>query len=556
MKAKLPAHPSLDFRVLFESVPGLYLVLDSAFIIVAASNEYLRATMTRREDVIGRDVFDIFPDNPDDAVTKGEHNVRASFNRVLKDRLTDVLPLQKYDIKGPDGHYVERYWSPTNSPVLDEKGDVAYIIHRVEDVTEFVKLKHQSGDKPSGQEYEIYSQSQKVAATNEKLYRELGERELLTESHRKREILFQTHLRAVVDHALDGLISIDARGNVESFNPACECIFGYEAGEVIGKNIKMLMPEPYHTEHDGYLAHYHGTGEARIIGTAGREVRGRRKDGSIFPIDLSVSAFELEDGKHFSGTLRDITVRKKAENEMEMLVQKLTESNTELERFAYICSHDLQEPLRMISNFSQRLESHLAGALDDKARHYMKYVTDGAAHARQLIGDILNYARLDNDAELLADVDGQRVLDDVLQDLSVRIQETGAHISQDLLPVVHIQPTHLRQLLQNLIANALKFCAEKPRIHIGVTRESDCWRFCVRDNGIGIAPEHQGKLFAIFQRLHNRDQYPGTGIGLAVCKKVTQKYSGKIWVESVPGEGSTFFFTLPCRKIADMEVAA
>jgi two-component system sensor histidine kinase/response regulator len=233
---------------------------------------------------------------------------------------------------------------------------------------------------------------------------------------------------------------------------------------------------------------------------------------------------------------------------LELSVNKLLESNCELERFAYICSHDLQEPLRMIGNFTRRLQQHLGDTLDAKGRSYMQFMTEGAARARQLIADVLDYARVEQADALLVPVDSSEVLRDVLHDLSASIEERGATIRYDALPVLHMQPTHLRQLLQNLIGNAIKFCKGPPHVEVRAERDGSLWRFAVKDNGIGIAPEHLPRMFTIFQRLHHRDAYPGTGIGLAVCKKVTQKYGGTIWVESVPGQGSTFFFTLAATE--------
>ena len=277
------------------------------------------------------------------------------------------------------------------------------------------------------------------------------------------------------------------------------------------------------------------------------QYRLRRKDGSYMWIQAKGQAVwdENDIAVRMVGSIEDITWRKEAEVERERMINKLTESNSELERFAYICSHDLQEPLRMISSFTQRLEQHLGVLLDDRGRHYMHYVTEGAQQARKLISDVLNYARVDHEPELLSNIDSNQVLVSVLQDLSARIEETGAVVTYDPLPEVHMQPTHLRQLLQNIIGNALKFCTQEPKIHVYATRDGTYWCFSVRDNGIGIAAAHLDKIFWIFQRLHSRDRYPGTGIGLALCKKLTQKYGGKIWLESMPGVGSTFFFTLP-----------
>lgn len=235
---------------------------------------------------------------------------------------------------------------------------------------------------------------------------------------------------------------------------------------------------------------------------------------------------------------------------LELSVSKLLESNSELERFAYVCSHDLQEPLRMIGNFTRRLQQHLGDTLDAKGRSYMQFVTEGAARARQLIADVLDYARVEQADAMPVPVDSTQVLKDVLHDLGTSIEERGATVRYDALPVLHMQPTHLRQLLQNLIGNAIKFCKGPPHVQVSAERDGAMWRFAVKDNGIGIAPEHMARMFTIFQRLHHRDEYAGTGIGLAVCKKVVQKYGGSIWVESVPGQGSTFFFTLAAAENA------
>ena len=287
------------------------------------------------------------------------------------------------------------------------------------------------------------------------------------------------------------------------------------------------------------------------------EYRLRRKDGSYVWIHAKGQAVwdDKGDATRMVGSIEDITDRRHAQTERDNMISKLTQSNSELERFAYVCSHDLQEPLRMISNFSERLEKHLGQELDEKGQHYMKYIMDGAGQARQLISDVLNYARVDHEAEHLDNIDAERTLTGVLRDLSARIEETGANITHDALPQVHMQPTHLRQILQNLIGNALKFCSQKPHIHVGAIQDGGMWRFFVRDNGIGIASEHLEKIFYIFQRLHSREKYPGTGIGLALCKKVTQKYGGQIWVESMPGKGSTFYFTLPPETNARSEAA-
>lgn len=353
-------------------------------------------------------------------------------------------------------------------------------------------------------------------------------------------------LRAIVENAVDGLITIDAEGRIESFNVACERIFGYNASEVIGCNIKMLMPLRYSREHDGYLRNYRTTRQAKIIGT-GREVAGLRKDGSEFPIDLSVSEIFVDGKQLFSGILRDITYRKALEEEKEELIRQLHQSNTHLEQFAYICSHDLQEPLRMISNFTQRLEKHLGDEhLDGKARHYMQYIVNGSTNARALINDVLQLARIGNETRRLEVVDCEEVLATVVHNLRERIKENNVQITHDGLPSVQAHFTYVVQIFQNLISNAIKFHnGEQPAIHISAKKSGSQWQLSIKDNGIGIAPEHQQKVFQIFQRLHSRAAYPGTGIGLTIVQRIIQQYDGEIWLESVAGKGTTFYFTLP-----------
>jgi PAS domain S-box-containing protein len=299
--------PAPDFRTLFESAPGLYLVLTPDFTIVAASDAYLRATKTRREAILGRNVFDVFPENPDDPTATGVRNLfRASVERVLRDRTADAMPVQKYDIRRPDeegGGFEERYWSPVNSPVSDGRGGVAYVIHRVEDVTEFVRLSQRGGP---GRIEALRIRAERMAAEVFLRQRELDEAKRASEAR----------TRAVLDAAVDAIITIDERGLIDSVNPATERLFGYPAAEVIGRNVNVLMPPPYRDEHDGYLANYRATGQKKIIGV-GREVVGRRKDGTTFPMHLAVSELKLGDRRMFTGIARDITELKRAVQQLQ-----------------------------------------------------------------------------------------------------------------------------------------------------------------------------------------------------------------------------------------------
>lgn len=345
--------------------------------------------------------------------------------------------------------------------------------------------------------------------------------------------------RAVLDNTVDGIITIDQFGIVESYNKACERIFGYSPDEVIGQNIKMLMPDPYHSEHDTYLKNYNDTGHKTIIGV-GREVRGKRKDGSTFPLDLSVSEVTVQGRKLYTGITRDITVRKQAEDE-------IMRSNEELERFAYIASHDLQEPLRMVANFTTLLNDEYREKFDEQAGQYMNFITGAAKRMQALVSDLLEYSRVGYEDAGATEIDAQALAELAVENLSEIINDTDAKVSINQLPIVHANPVRFSRLLQNLIGNGIKYRTKDrtPKIEVNVREQDNEWVFCVSDNGIGIKEEYLEQIFVIFKRLHGKDEYSGTGIGLAVCQKIVQNFNGKIWAESKYGHGTEFYFTIP-----------
>jgi PAS domain S-box-containing protein len=246
------------------------------------------------------------------------------------------------------------------------------------------------------------------------------------------------------------------------------------------------------------------------------------------------------------GGSHDITARKEAEDALDNLAQDLARSNAELEQFAYVVSHDLQEPLRMVASYVDLISERYAGELDEKAKEFMSYAVDGAHRMQQMINDLLSYSRVSTRGKPFVGVDCNEVLDRALSNLQVRIEKTGAEVTWGDLPTVAGDESQLCQVLQNLIANAIKFRGEEtPRVHVDAEKQGENWEFSVRDNGIGIDPDDAERIFVIFRRLHDRDEYAGTGIGLAICKKIVERHGGQIWVESQPGEGATFYFTLP-----------
>lgn len=483
----------------------------------------------------------------------------------------------------------------------------------------------------------------------------------------------ETRLRTTVNSIVDGLITIDQNGIIQSFNPSCEKIFDYKEKDMIGQNVKVLMPPPYQAEHDQYLKNYKTTGVKKIIGI-GRQVQGKRADGSTFPIDLAVSEFYANGQRYFTGVIRDITEQQAAQKaideahafqelilnqipdcvyvkdrnsniilanktflemypqkirnklighdmsnllpraeyekviqndletfekgyidttetvsfpnkprmifstkkirfedaagnvfllgisrditEMAEAEQEIIRSNLELERFAYIASHDLQEPLRMVSNFTGLLREEYGKELDETAQYYMRYIEDGSARMQNLVSDLLEYSRINPDDTGREDVDCNKTLAVALQNLETLIEETHAVITYDTLPVIKANSVRFTRLMQNLVGNAIKYRRHDtaPTIHIAVEDKDNEWLFSVSDNGIGIREEYLEQIFVIFKRLHNKDEYGGTGIGLAICRKIVESFDGHIWAKSKFGEGTTFHFTIPKTSRQEHEV--
>ena len=333
-----------DFQVLFESAPGLYLVLTPALTIVAVSDAYLKATMTKREKILGRGLFEVFPDNPDDPAATGVRNLRVSLDRVLTHRVQDNMAVQKYDIRRPEsegGGFEERYWSPVNSPVLGADGKIAYIIHRVEDVTEFIRLKQEESEqrriterlqtraaemeaeifrrtqqvqiterlrtRAAEMEAEIFRRAQQIQEVNNQLQKELDARKQAEQALRESEERF----RAVAESATDAIVAADKSGHITYFNQGAERIFGYAARDVISRPLTLLMPQRFHDAHRQGLARFLTTGEARVVGRT-VELVGQRKDGTEFPLELSLASWKARGDTFFTGILRDITERKRA----------------------------------------------------------------------------------------------------------------------------------------------------------------------------------------------------------------------------------------------------
>ncbi len=392
------------------------------------------------------------------------------------------------------------------------------------------------------------------------MYRKETERKLTQRALEASE----KHTRMIIENATDAFVAIDAQGVITAWNQSAELTFGWSKDEIVGKPVaETLIPSRYRPAHQKGLDHYFKTGEGAVLNKR-LELSALHKDGREFPIEISISDAAVKDGIAFFAFIHDISERKRAENairkakedlegrvkertmELTLQTEELKRSNEELARFAYISSHDLKEPLRMISMYTQILEARHAGQLSQEARDCMDIVVEGASRMRTLIDDLLTYARVGRGEENFIMVDTSKVVDKVIGNLKALTTETGAEIDCGRLPSLEAQEAQITQVFQNLISNAIKFRgAAAPKIKIEAKEVDGFYQFSVRDFGIGIRPEYHAKLFKIFQRLHTKEKYPGTGIGLSVCKKIVEIHGGKIWVESEEEKGATFHFTLP-----------
>lgn len=397
----------------------------------------------------------------------------------------------------------------------------------------------------------------KIASlTSRSTYRQLAESALQDSEER---------IRAIVNTAVEGIITIDHRGIVESLNPAALAMFGYQVDEVIGRNISMLMPEPYRSRHDGYLENYLKSGQAKIIGI-GREVVGERKDGSIFPMDLSVGEVKLAGARLFTGIVRDITERKEAESKLAQLASSLAEKNKELETVVYVASHDLRSPLVNIQGFSRELahacasiqerlaspdfqmlrQDDIGRLLQEDVPEAIDFILAGVAKMDALLSGFLRFSRLGRVSLQIQQLDMNAMLAEIARTMEFEIKQAGVTLHIGDLPPCSGDPTQINQVFSNLLANAIKYLDPGRPGEIIIEGENDhpMAVYRVIDNGIGIANNHQTKIFEIFHRL-NPEAGEGEGLGLSIAQRILERHHGKIQVDSREGFGSTFTVCVP-----------
>ena len=387
----------------------------------------------------------------------------------------------------------------------------------------------------------------------------------ITERKRAEDALAESEkkLSQIVNGSSTPIFVIDKTHTVTHWNKACENLTGVSAKEMVGTRRQW---SPFYSHERPVLADIivDGSTEEEIAGYYGDKFRKSALIDGAYEVEdffpgfgdkwLFLTAAPLRDDHgNVTGaieSLRDITERKRSDEKLKQTMADLKRSNTDLEQFAYVVSHDLQEPLRMVTSYVQLLSKRYKDKLDSDADDFIGFAVDGASSMHTLIQDLLTYSRVGTRGNPLTPAACEDALDQALANLKLTIEDSGAVVTHDPLPTVAADSSQLVQLFQNLIGNAIKFHDDEPlRVHVAVERKDDEWKFSVVDNGIGIDPEFFERIFVIFQRLHGREEYSGTGIGLAVCKKIVDRHGGRMWVESEPGRGATFYFTIPAVPV-------
>lgn len=547
----VPAQP--DFRALFESAPGLYLVLTPELTIVAVSDAYLRATMTQRDEILGRRLFEVFPDNPDDPSATGVASLRASLNRVLQHRAPDTMAVQKYDIRRPEsdgGGFEERYWSPVNSPVLGAHGEVTYLIHRVEDVTEFVRLKQAGREqnqitealrtRAGEMETEIFRRAQQIQEVNEQLRTELEARQIVEAALRAGEERFRTLANNISQLAW----MADEQGSIFWYNQRWFEYSGTTLADMEGWGWQKVHHPDHVQRVVDKIRHCFQTG---AVWEDTFPLRGR--DGNYRWFLSRAVPIHNEQGKVFRwfGTNTDVTEQRETEDELRKNREQLAAANKELETFTYSVSHDLRAPLRSLDGFSLAVLEDYADKLDAQGQDYLCRIRAAAQRMGLLIDDFLKLSRITRTELQREPVDLTALARAVLTELAAR--EPDRHVDWTVQEGLLVGGDRrlLRVVLENLLGNAWKFTSRQPspRIEVESVAQDGQVRYIVRDNGVGFDMAHAGKLFQSFQRLHGMAEFPGTGIGLAIVERVIRLHGGQVGAEGAVARGASVWFTVP-----------
>lgn len=472
-----------SYQDLYDHAPDSYVSIDPKTLTTLRCNETLLRTLGQRRDaVVGQKMQQLCqPESRDDLL-------RALTDVAENGRAENV----SLDLRHRDGRSIPVLLTATAARGID--GEIAYARCAFRDVTEVVAL--------------------------------------------------EARKAAMLEAALDAVITIDHRGTILEFNPAAEAMFGHTHDEVVGHSLAdVIIPERLRDAHRAGLrrAGPNASVRRRV------ELDALHRDGREFPVEISIVRLPDIDPPTFTGFIRDLTDLRAARAQLEDTIAVLERSNADLERFAHIASHDLQEPLRMVTAFMELLREQYSGRLDETADRFIGHAVDGAQRMKRLIDDLLEYSRVDTRSAPPTSFDLQDVLSRVKHDLGSVLAEAEGTMRWDVLPTIWGDEGQIEQLLRNLVSNAIKYRHpdRKPVVTIRSERAPEAWRIVVQDNGIGFDPRRSARMFEMFQRLHPRGEHEGSGIGLAIAKRIVERHRGKLWAESTPDVGSRFYFEIP-----------
>ena len=534
------------YRLLADNVSDLIFTMDTDLKFTYVSPAVMRLRGYSVQEALGQKLEDALTPGSVESLTQAFLSDLAA-EQVEQEDLFSPRTLE-VELERKDGSTV---WAEVNmTPLRDAGGGPAGILGVVRDVSERKRAEEELQKAKEELEHRVRDRTAALLKTNEQLQLEIGERKRIEEALRENERRY----RLLAENVTDVIWTMDLDQRLTYVGPSVTRQRGYSVEEALSQTMEEILTPACLELAVGVISEeldIEAMEQTEPQRSRTVELEMRCKDGSVIWTETTANILRDADGEAIGimGVSRDITDRKRADEKLQQTMAELARSNAELEQFAYVASHDLQEPLRMVSSYVQLLARRYKGKFDADADDFISYAVDGASRMQSLINDLLSYSRVGRLGKPFALTDCEAVLYGTITNLNVAIQESGAVITHDPLPTIMADGSQIMQVFQNLIGNAIKFRGdEPPHIHVSAERREDSWVFSVRDNGIGIAPEFHQRVFLVFQRLHSRSEYPGTGAGLAICQKIVGRHGGSIWVESEPGKGAVFYFTIAVSR--------